>query len=389
MKWLRQVIALLQMGIESWRQRPASVLVTVLSIACVVGVLVAMLSMGTSVRAMMNYNVRADRALVLSKGAIGRVASSIDRSSVSTVAELPDIKRDADGKPLATAVYPDFMFAYRKSDNSRATFPMNGVDQRFFKVYPEWHLTEGRNFTPGKYEMVVGKSRHEQFKGLEIGDVVHLRGIDWTVVGHYDMQGGEYEGSVLVDLDTMISAYHINNAKTIAVVLNSPQAFAGLQKTLADNPSLSLEIKTEKEILAREAQSTSGIMDFISYFVGTVMAIGATLGAINAMYALIDGRKREIATLRAIGFGNFPIVVSVMLESLLITIPGALLGVLLAWLFFNGNAVSPLGASIKLLITPLLAISGIIWALFMGLIGGLFPAIRAARIQVANALRAV
>lgn len=389
MKLFRQFALLLQMGVTGWRQRSGSVLVTLIGITCVVGVLVAMLSMGTGVRSLANQNVRTDRAVVVSKGAQSVYLSVFDRPLATTIMDMPGIKRDADGKPLATAATFVQATARKKADNARATFLFFGVDQRFFKVFPEWHLTAGRMFTPGLFEVVVGKSRHEQFKGLEIGDVIHLRGIDWKIVGHYDSQGGIYEGGIMGDVETVISIYKRNSTQAVTVLLDSPSAFDAYNQALQSNPALTVEVKREKEVLDTATKGLTGIMDFISYFVGTVMAIGATLGAVNALYALVDSRKREIATLRAVGFGNGAILLSVLIESLLIAIPGAVLGVAIAWLFFNGNAVSPFGVSFKLVITPGLALLGIIWALFMGLLGGLFPAIRAARVPVATALRAV
>lgn len=389
MKYIKQMFALLQMSLSGWPQRLGSIAVTMIGITCVVGVLVAMLSMGLGVRTLTSQSVRADRAVVFSKGAQGAFGSNIDRSLVSTIEDMPGVKRDAAGKPLAAATTLVIGTARKKADNARTSIPVFGVDQQFFKVFPELKLTEGRMFTPGLHELIVGKSRHELFKGLEIGDVIHLRGTDWTVVGHYDSQGGVYEGGFMGDVDTVISVYQRNTTQTVTVILDSVKAFDTYSQALQSNPTLSVDLKHEQEVLAQAAKGLTSIMDFISYFVGSVMAIGATLGAINAMYAIVDSRKREIATLRAVGFSNGPIVLAVLIESLLIAIPGALLGVLLAWLFFNGDAVSPFGVSFKLVVTPMLAGMGIAWALVMGLIGGLFPAIRAGRVSVATALRAV
>lgn len=389
MKQLKQLMALLQMALISWRQRPGSIFVTLIGITCVVGVLVAMLSMGIGVRSLTTQSMRADRAVVFSKGSQGAMGSNLDRSLVPIIEDMPGVKRDADGKPLATAITLVVGTARKKMDNARTNIPFFGVDQQYFKVYPEWRLTAGRMFTPGLHEIVVGKSRHELFKGLEIGDVIHLRGADWTVVGHYDSQGGVYEGGFMADVNTVISAFQRNSTQSITVVLDSLTAYDTYDRALQANTTLSVDLMREQAVLERATKGLTGIMDFISYFVGTVMAIGATLGAINAMYAIVDSRKREIATLRAVGFGNGPILLSVLFESLLIAIPGALLGVALAWLFFNGDAVSPFGVSFKLVVTPALAMVGITWALLMGLIGGLLPAIRAARVPVATALRAV
>jgi putative ABC transport system permease protein len=174
----------------------------------------------------------------------------------------------------------------------------------------------------------------------------------------------------------------------VTVVLESPRQHDEFVAALKSNPAIDVDVKRQAEWQADGIKGLTGLLDFISYFVGGVMAIGASLGALNVMYSIIDARKREIATLRAIGFGGGPIVVSVVLESLLLALPGALLGALLAWAWFNGNAVSPDGVSIHLAVTPRLIALGIVWALGIGTIGGFLPALRAARIPVASALRA-
>lgn len=387
MKKLKQIAALLQMSLTGIPQRLGASAVTVIGIACVVGVLVAMLSMGIGMRQIFLQNARADRAVVLSHGAVSTNASSLSKETIFSIADMPGIKKGADGKPLAAAESGNISNARRKRDNGRATLVINGVTPQYTNVYPELHLTAGRMFQPGLREVVVGKSEHETIKGLEIGDSVRFRGSDWQVVGHYDA-GRNLNLNLIADADTIMSAAASSNYNQLTVVLESPAAFATLQAAIKANPSVDVDLKHEADLMKEEGKQLSGILDFVSYFVGVVMAIGATLGAINAMYSVVDSRKREIATLRAIGFGNFPIIVSVLVETLLLALPGALLGILIAWLLFNGNTVSPLGISFKLVVTPLLAAAGVAWAVVMGLAGGLWPAIRAARIPVATALRA-
>ena len=229
---------------------------------------------------------------------------------------------------------------------------------------------------------------HRMYEGLEVGDKVRLRGSEWTVVGRFGVNGGATENALLTDADTLESAMSRHSLQAVTVVLNSAQEFDRFVTALNANPSINVDVKRETEWVAQQSKGLTGLLDFISYFVGTVMAIGASLGALNVMYSIIDGRKREIATLRAIGFGAGPIIVSVLLESLLLAVPGAFLGVLLAWLWFNGDTVSPVGISFQLAVTPRLALLGVIWALVIGLIGGFLPALRAARVPVATALRA-
>lgn len=389
MKKLKQLFALLQMSFSGLSQRVGASLVTVIGIACVVGVLVAMLSMGMGLRKMALQNARDDRVMVLSKGAQATFMSNMERGTARLAMDGPGVKKGADGKPLASALTMVIVEGRKRSDDKRTAYPLFAVDQNFANVYPEVQVTAGRMFTPALREVIVGKTRYEQTKGLEIGDTIHMRGGDWTVVGRFEANGGGMENGLIGDAETVISAFARNTTQAVKVVLESPSSFDAYSAALKSNPAMDVDVKREAEVLEQDFKQITKLLNFISYFVGTVMAIGATLGAINVMYAAVDSRKREIATLRAIGFSGGPIVLSVLVESIVLALPGALLGVLLAWLFFNGDTVSPVGISIKLAVTPTLAALGISWAILMGFIGGFMPAIRAARAEVATALRAV
>jgi putative ABC transport system permease protein len=242
-------------------------------------------------------------------------------------------------------------------------------------------------FQPGVRELIAGKSRHELLKNFEIGDHVRLRGNEWTVVGHFEA-GGFFDGSLIGDAPTVMSAFGNSTFNAVTAMLESPAAFDQLQAALKANPSVDVEVRREIDLMREQSKQLSSVMDFVSYFVGVTMAIGATLGAVNAMYAIVDSRKREIATLRAIGFGVGPVILAVLTEALILVLPGAVIGALAAWFLFNGNVITPGGLSITLAVTPGLVALGIGWALAMGLIGGLLPALRAASVSVTTALRA-
>jgi putative ABC transport system permease protein len=388
MKMLKQILALLQMSLGGMPQRLGASVVTVIGIACVVGVLVAMLSMGTGVREFGKSHVRADRSIVLSKEAVGVNNSSLSRSAFPTVADMPGIKKDVDGKPVIAAQTIVFTNGLRKRDNARVAVLVLGVTEKYWSVYPEVTLTAGRMFSPGVHELIVGKSQHEQIKGLELGDNVRMFGSNWKVVGHFDAERN-LNLNLITDADTLMSAANRSVYNVLDVMLDSPASFGKLQAAIKNNASLDVDLKTESAVVEEASKQLAGPLNFVSYFIGVIMAIGATLGAVTAMYAVVDERKREIATLRAIGFKNFPIITSILIETLLLALPGAAIGIAVAWVFFNGNTISPVGISFKLAVTPALAVLGVMWAVLMGLIGGLFPAIRAARMQVVNALRAV
>ena len=383
----KQLRALVQMSLRGIPQRLGTSIVIVIGTMCVVAVLVAMLSLGSGLREFSRLGARDDRVLVLSKGATGVPASSLENAVVRTIIDAPHIKKGDDGKPLATAVVNASAEGRRKIDNARVTFPFLGVDGQYFKVYPEQRLIAGRMFNPAVYEVIVSQSRTDALKNFELGNKLHLRGVDWMIVGRY--QGsGVADLSIIGDGDTVRSAYNKTTVEDVDAVLESPAAVDAFRAALASNPVTAVDVKTELEVLLGNNKGLTGLVDFVSYFVAVVMGIGATLAAVNVMYAVVDSRRREIATLRAIGFGGGPIVVSVLIESILLALPGALLGVLIAWLFFNGNTVSPFNITFHLAVTPALVALGILWATVMGILGGMAPAVRAARVPVADALRA-
>jgi putative ABC transport system permease protein len=225
-----------------------------------------------------------------------------------------------------------------------------------------------------------------QFTGFAIGDKRPIGGADWTIVGHFS-QGDLQQCVVLTDAELLMSTFNNNSYTQATATLRSLGDYSVLKKALETNPTLHLEVKHESEAREEGIKQLTGLLNFAAYFVGAIMAVGATLGAVNSLYSIVDSRRREIATLRAIGFANAPIVASILCESIVLSLPGALLGVLLARALFDRMAVSPFGFSFLLDVTPGLAAIGVIWALAMGLVGGLLPALRAARVPVTTALR--
>jgi putative ABC transport system permease protein len=215
-----------------------------------------------------------------------------------------------------------------------------------------------------------------------------MRGGDWVVVGNFDVGNTEGSCAVYGDADTIMSAFGRNTFTEVLVMLQSAASFADLKDAIAANPALHVSIKHEAEVLEQSSRQLNGILNFVSYFVGTIMALAATIGAANSLYAIVDARRRELATLRALGFDSVAIVASMLLESIVLALPGALLGALLAWILFNGLHASPLGAAFRLAVTPSLMLLGLGWALAMGFLSGLLPAVRASRTSVTAGLRA-
>ena len=258
-------------------------------------------------------------------------------------------------------------------------FPLVGTTANLTQLRPEIRLTDGRMFRPGLHELIASNSCRRQFTGFDMGDRRSIRGIDWVVVGHFD-EGQALQCVVYTDVDVLMSTFNRNTYNQVSAMLQSSASFTAFRDALQANPTLHLEVQHEREAVLEAFKQLKGILDFASYFVGTIMAIGATLGAVNSLYAIVDSRRRELGTLRAIGFGSAAIIASILCESLLFALPGALLGCALAWVFFNGLSASPFGYNFQLAVTASLGLIGIAWALAMGLAGGLLPALRAARL---------
>jgi putative ABC transport system permease protein len=387
MNFSRQFIALLNMSLSGVTQRLGSVLTIIIGVTCAVAVLVSMLAMGSGARRQVLAGVREDRVVVNSHGASG-IQSSIPRDAADTVRDLPGIKKGADGKPVVDFQSIVIIEAHRRITGRRTFFPLIGVTRPpFADGLPELRLTEGREFRPGLHELLASTPCDRQFTGFAIGDKRPIGGADWTVVGHYD-EGDVQQCAVLADAAILMSTFNSNTYTQATATLKSMADYPVLQSALEQNPTLHLEVRHEAEAREADIKPLKGLLNFAAYFVGSIMAIGATLGAVNSLYSIVDARRREIATLRAIGFGSAPVAASILCESILLALPGALLGVLLAWALFHRMAVSPFGFSFLLDVTPGLAVIGALWALAMGLIGGLLPALRAARVPVTTALRA-
>jgi putative ABC transport system permease protein len=387
MKFLRELLAILLVNLSGVTQRIGPALTILVGVTCAVGTLVSMLAMGTGAREQQVANVRPDRVILTTRGTRPG-QGSITRQEAAVILGLPGVRKDAKGDPIVVFHSMVPIEGRRRSTGNRIYFPLVGVTSKMTEFAPELDFTAGRAFKPGLQEIVASNSCSRQFVGFEIGDRRPIRGRDWTVVGNFD-QGHAQECIVYADAETLMTTFSRNTYSSAAVTLTSPADYQVLRAAVSSNPALRLDVQHEKDSVEDTFKPLNSILDFVSFFVGTIMAIGATLGAVNSLYAMVDSRRRELATLRAIGFRPGAVVLAVLLESMLLALPGALLGSVLAWLLFNGLAASPFGYSFRLSVTVSLAVLGIEWALAMGLLGGLLPALRAARMPVVTALRAI
>jgi putative ABC transport system permease protein len=386
MSLVKQFWALLRVNLAGLPARLGLVCTIVIGVACAVGVLVSMLAMGVGARQEAMGNVSPNRAILTSIDAPSPAQSNISQDQATLIRGLPGIRRNADGKPIVVFQVTVFVQGRSKVDRTQTGFPLIGMTPGLTDYQPELHITAGRMFTPGVHELIASNKCARQYADFGVGAKRHMRGGDWGVVGNFDLPSTVC--IVYADGDTILSAFGRNTYNNANVMLESPATFATLANALKANSSLHLKVQHEAEIFAQNMQQLNGILNFVSYFVGSIMALAATIGAANSLYAIVDGRRRELAILRAVGFNSSPIIVSVVLESILLALPGALIGALVAWVLFNGLLASPLGASFHMAVTPSLALLGLGWALCIGAIGGLFPALRAARVPVTAALRA-
>lgn len=390
---IKQILAVTGMNLRSLPQRIGTAWVIVIGIAVTVAVMVSVLAMAEGFTKTLKGTARTDRAIVLRSGSEAELSSTIDRPNAQTIMDAPGVRKDAAGRPVASAEAVVIVALPQKKDGADANVTLRGVGPNALALRPELHLVAGRMFRPAVRELIVGKSALAQFKGLDIGSHIAFRDSEWTVVGVFETGGDAHESELQGDVETVLSAYRRNIFQSVSVMLQSAGAFDRFKAALTTDPTLKVSVQRETEYYAAQSRNLSKLLNLLAYFVGGIMALGASFGAINTMYTAVSTRTREIATLRAIGFSGLPIVVSILVESLLLALIGSAIGSFAAWLFFNGNTVNTLGAGFTqvvfhLTVTASLLVSGVVLACVIGMLGGLFPAVRAARLPIATALRA-
>ena len=390
----RQAASVTGVGVSTLGQRLGASSVVVIGIAGVVGVLVALLAMAEGYRHTVSSSGDEQTAIVLRGGSSAELMSVMTRDAITTIERAPEIARDADGRPLAS---PELVVAANlpRRDNAAedGSVQLRGVGDMAWAVRPNVQLVEGRRFEPGKRELVVGKGARRQFAGLEPGAELRLGNQPWTVVGVFE-SGDGMESEIWADAEVVATTYRRGSSRaSVFARLVSPSAFNAFKATLDADPRLQVEAQTTLAYFQGQSAGVSKVLRIIGIVVGSIMAIGAVFGALNTMFATVASRAREIATLRAIGFRGIPVVVAVMLETMLLAALGGVLGGLLAWLVFNGYTASTLAGGVAQLtfefkVSPELLWQGLKWALAIGFVGGLFPALRAATMPVTDALRA-
>lgn len=390
---LKQIFAVTAMSLRGLPSRIGHSMVIVIGIGGVVAVLVSVLAMATGFERTVGHSGRDDRAIVLRGNANAELSSSLTREQALAIMDKPGIAMNAEGKPVASAESVVIVALPAIADGSEANVALRGIGPQALALRPELKIVEGRMFEPAVRELIVGAGAQKQFRDLAVGSRIAFRESDWTVVGRFTSGGDTHESELIADVETVRSAYRRSGYNSVTVLLESADRFTVFKDALTTDPTLAVDVERESTYYAKQSERLTKLLNFLAYFVGGIMAVGATFGALNTMYSAVSARALEIATLRAIGFSGLPVMISVLVEALLLALAGGLIGAALAWAAFNGNAVNTLGGNFsqvvfELTVAPGVVLLGVIWAVLIGLVGGLFPALRAARRPIVEALRA-
>jgi putative ABC transport system permease protein len=388
MNALRQIVAVTSIGLRAIPQRLGASLVVVVGMGGVVAVTISILSLSTGYMRTIHNSGRADRVIVMSHNAQYEFGSSITRENALAIADAPGLRRAADGKPIVSAEALTSIVVTKRSNGLDFNMVLRGLGPEGLALRPEVKLISGRMYRPATHELIAGQSAQSEFEGLEIGDKVSLPDGDWTVTGSFETGGSGLESELLSDSETLLSGMRANAFKSMTVMLGRPEDFKRFKAALSTNPALLVDVIPESEYLASQAKQLNGFLTVVAYLVGGIMGLGALFGALNTLYSAVSTRSVEIATLRVFGFGAAAILTSVLAEALLLSLLGAAIGAFAAWCAFNGNLHAAGSLVFRLTVTPALMGEGIGLACGLGLLGGLLPAVRAARVPVAVALRA-
>ena len=391
--WFSQIASITKFGLMSLPQRRGAVAAAMIGIAGVVSVLVGVLSIAAGFRHAMAVSGSPDSAIVLRSGADSEMVSGLGRDETRIIADAPGVARTAQG-PLASAELFVIVSLPKRSTGLDANVPLRGVEATALRVRDNVKIVQGRMFEWGKNEVVVGSGAVQEFAGLDVGSKIKVGRYEWPVVGIFSAGGGVAESEVWTDAKVLQAAYNRGDSfQSVSARLTSPRAFQQFKDSLTSNPQLSVKVVRQSEYYAEQSETLTRLITTLGFLIAFLMAIGAVFGALNTMYSAVSTRTREIATLRALGFGSGAVVVSLMIESLLLALVGGAIGGGLAYFAFNNFHTSTMNfqsfsqITFAFKVTPELLVRGVVWSVMIGLVGGLFPAIRAARLPIAAALR--
>jgi putative ABC transport system permease protein len=391
--WFRQTLAVTLLSLQTIPQRLGSSAVAVIGIAGVVVVFVSVLSIGVGFRAAMTQAGSPLRALVMRSGADSEMTSGIAGTDVDIIKQAPGILRDHN-QPIASAELFVIVDVNKKSTNTSANVPLRGVEPTTLQVHDEVKLVDGRMLQFGTNEAIVGRAASGQFKGLNVGSDIQSGQLTLKIVGMFEAAGSVAETEIWTDAKILQGAYRRNNSyQSVLVRLDSASSYDVFKNWLTSNPQLNVEVRHESEYYEAQSASLTRLITTLGYGIASLMGLGAVFGSMLTMYTAVSTRTREIATLRALGFNTSPVLLSVFIESMTLGVIGGAIGGGVAYLAFNGFQTSTLNwqtfsqVAFSFRVTVGLLTQGLVWALAMGFIGGLFPAIRAATLPIPKALR--
>ncbi len=393
--WILQVGAVTRFGLLSIPQRRGSVTAAVLGIAGVVTVLVGVLSIAVGFKTAMDSSGSPDAVIVLRTGADSEMVSGFDRAQTRIMADAPGLAKSERG-PVSSAELFVIINLPKRSTGTDANVPLRGVEPAAFQVRDNFRIVAGREFGWGKNEVIVGAGAAQQFGGLELGGKVQVGSYTWPVVGIFTAGGGTAESEIWADATVLQQAYNRGDTyQSVYARLASPDTFTQYKDALTTDPRLSVKVFRQSEYYAEQSTAMTKLITTLGVLIAALMAVGALFGALNTMYTAVAARKREIATLRALGFGSTSVVLSVLGESVVLALAGGLLGGVVAYVAFNNFQTATMNwqsfsqVAFAFKVTPALLVWGIGLATAIGLLGGLLPAVRAARLPIASALREI
>jgi putative ABC transport system permease protein len=386
-----QTTAITALNLKSIPERWGPSLVIVIGLAGVVAVFTALLAMAVGFETTLKSTGRTDVAMIMRGGSDAELNSGLPRDQGVLIKQAPGIRKDDDGQPLASAEMMFIAEIAKKGDRSGSNVTVRGIEPKGMKLRPQLKIVEGRMFERGKRELIVGAGVARQFDGARVGQTLRFRGSEWTVVGQF-ASGDANDSELWCDVEVAQTTFNRQGYSSIRAALDGEDGLKTLKDALNADPRFAVDVTTELDYYSAQTKQFRQQIGFLAGVVTFIMALGAIFAALNSMYAAVAARGKEIATLRAIGFGGLPVVASVMIEALVLALVGGALGAAIAYALFNNFSVSTLGQSFTQVVfafkvTPALVVRGLIIAVIIGMIGGFLPAIRAARLPVTTALR--
>lgn len=390
---LNQIGTITAMNLRNMSARLASSIVALVGIAGVVTVLVGVLSIREGFRAVLDESGQTDVAIVLRNGATDEMGSGLTLEQTRVIADNTLIKRDADGAIASPELYV-VVDVPMKSTGTAANVPLRGAGTQAAKLRQNFNIVEGRMFQPGTFEVIVGRGASAQFEGLTVGNTLRWGTTDWQVVGVFEDKGSVSESEIWTNDSVLQNAYNRGTSyQSMRVKLTSASAAKPFKDALTSDPRLNVRVFTERQYYEEQSRSLVTLVSTIGTVIAVLMGLGAVFAALNTMYSAVSARTREIATLRAMGFGAAPVISSVLAEGVLLGLAGGAIGALVSFFAFNGVRASTMNfasfsqISFAFTVTPPLLVQALTYAILLGLVGGLLPSLRAAKMPIATGLR--